>query len=153
MDSTPMSHQLAVLYAFSCSADIWSNLTTEGSGYHLQAQQTRAGEMCMNSDVICSTHNSVQKARLPQGSHPFDRKPKSYNEALDCHVQGEQRWEDVHRQGGDLQGDRRLGEDTQMITAADRSACHKRWVWVQLQVYAYTLLSTPTAVDGNSTQQ
>lgn len=65
MDSTPMSHQLAVLYAFSCSADIWSNLTTEGSGYHLQAQHTRAGEMCMNSDVICSTHNSVRKAQLP----------------------------------------------------------------------------------------
>ena len=55
IDRTPMSHQLAVLYAFSCLADILSNLTLLGSGYHLQAQHTRAGEMCMNSDVICNS--------------------------------------------------------------------------------------------------
>lgn len=55
-----MSHQLAVLYAFSCSADILSNLTLVGSGYHLQAQHTSAGEMCMNSEVICAAAKARQ---------------------------------------------------------------------------------------------
>ena len=63
MDNTPMSHQLAVLYAFSCAADMLSNLTLVGSGYHRQAQQTRAGEMCMNSEVICSTSAASEFTR------------------------------------------------------------------------------------------